>query len=130
MYLFEQSNFKVNKVNNGYKINVTVKNTGNVAGKDVVQVYLQKPYTDYDKKTNIEKASVELVGFDKTKLLQPNEKEEISIFVENELFKTYDSYGYKTYILEDGDYYLSIGDNAHNALNNILANKEKEIMSV
>ena len=122
---FEQSNFKVNKVNNGYKINVTVKNTGNVAGKDVVQVYLQKPYTEYDKKTNIEKASVELVGFDKTKLLQPNEKEEISIFVENELFKTYDSYGYKTYILEDGDYYLSIGDNAHNALNNILANKGK-----
>ena len=122
---FEQSGFKVEKVNNGYNVTVTVKNVGGVAGKDVVQIYLQKPYTDYDVEKRIEKASVELVGYAKTKQLQPGESQDVTVFVESESFKSYDAYGYGTYIVEAGDYYLSAGLNSHDALNNILAAKGK-----
>lgn len=124
---FVRSNFKVKEVDDGYNVSLTVKNTGNVSGKEVVQIYLQKPYTQYDKDTGIEKASVELVGYAKTKELKAGESEDVTVFVEKESFKTYDSYGHKTYIVEAGDYYLSAGVNAHDALNNILAEKGKKI---
>ncbi len=124
---FARSNFKVKEVDDGYNVSLTVKNTGTVAGKEVVQIYLQKPYTQYDKDTGIEKASVELVGYAKTKELKAGESEDVTVFVEKESFKTYDSYGHKTYIVEAGDYYLSAGVNAHDALNNILAEKGKKI---
>lgn len=123
---FEFSDYSVEEKENGdYEISVTVTNTGDVSGKEVVQVYLQKPYTEYDKSTGIEKASVELVGFGKTKLLAKDESEIVKVSVEKESLKTYDSYGYETYILEAGDYYLAIGSSAHDALNNILAAKGK-----
>ena len=122
---FEQSGFRVEKANGGYNVTVIVRNTGSVAGKDVVQVYLQKPYTEYDIRTGIEKASVELVGYAKTKQLKPGESQELTVFVDDESFKTYDSYGYGTYIVEAGDYYLAAGLNSHDALNNILAAKGK-----
>ena len=124
---FSKSGYKVVETNSGYQIKVNVTNTGKVAGKDVVQVYLQKPYTEYDKQKNIEKSAIELVGYQKTKLLEPNETQEISIFVEKELLKSYDTYGYGTYIVEPGDYYLATGDNSHDALNNILAQKGKKV---
>ena len=54
-------------------VKVTVTNTGNVAGKSVVEVYVQTPYTDYDRQNSVEKAAIQLVGFDKTNLLQPGE---------------------------------------------------------
>ena len=66
---------------------------------------------------------VELVGFAKTKLLEPNEKETLTVEVKGEDFKTYDSYNKRTYILEKGDYYLGVGTSSHNAINNILAKK-------
>lgn len=124
---FEYSDYDVIKKSNGdYEVTVTVTNVGSVKGKEVVEVYLQKSYTEYDKNTGVEKASVELVGFAKTALLNANGgSETVKITVDKESLKTYDSYGYKTYILEEGDYYLSIGTSAHDALNNILALKEK-----
>ncbi len=122
---FTKSNFKVSKANGGYKVSLNIKNTGTVAGKDVAQIYIQKPYTDYDKENCIEKPSVELVGYAKTKLLEPKESVDLTIFIDNESFKSYDSYGYKTYIVEAGDYYLALGENAHDATNNILAAKGK-----
>ena len=124
---FEQSGFKVKEVRGGYEVSVMVENTGNVPGKDVVQVYLQKPYTAYDIEKGIEKAAVELVGYAKTKTLKAGEKQELTIFVEKESFKSYDAYGYETYIVEAGDYYLSVGLNSHDALNNILAAKGKTV---
>lgn len=122
---FEHSGFTVNKTLTGYEAKVNVENVGSVPGKDVVQIYLQKPYTEYDKENNIEKASVELVGFGKTSLLDPDESEVVTINIDESEFKTYDSYNKKTYILEAGDYYLAEGNNAHDALNNILAKKDK-----
>ena len=118
---FEYSDYKVSKIDNGYNVKLNIKNTGNVAGKEVMQVYLQKPYTEYDKTNSIEKSAVELVGFAKTKELKPNEEQTLSINVDEYEFKTYDSYNKKTYILEKGDYYLAIGTDAHDANNNILS---------
>ncbi len=126
---FEYSDYNVSKNGDNYKVSLKVTNTGSVAGKDVVQIYLQKPYTEYDKQNKIEKASVELVGYAKTGLLEPNKSEKVEIDVSEYEFKSYDSYNKKTYILEKGDYYLAFGKNAHDALNNILAEKGKNTSS-
>ena len=123
---FEYSDYKVEKKGENYEISVKVTNTGNADGKEVVQVYLQKPYTSYDKEKGIEKSSVELVGFNKTSTLKANGGSEVvKITVKAEEMRTYDSYGYKTYILEAGDYYFAVGKSSHDALNNILAAKGK-----
>ena len=121
---FSYDGFKVDKEGEDYKISVTVTNTGSdYAGREVVQVYLQKPYTDYDKEKGIEKAAVELVGFTKTKKLSPGESQTVTVDVKGEDFKCYDADGEGTYILEKGDYYLAAGVSSHDALNNILAKK-------
>ena len=106
-----------------FNVKVTVKNTGSVAGKEVVQVYLQSPYTDYDRQNGIEKAAVELCGFAKTKLLGAGESETITINVPREELACYDRNGAKTYILDAGSYYLTAAHDAHEAANNVLAAK-------
>lgn len=118
---FEYSNYTVTENGDNFDVKVTVKNVGDVSGKEVVEVYLQKPYTQYDIENGIEKASVELVGYDKTKLLAKGETEEITISVSKERFKAYDANKAKTYILEDGNYYLTVANGAHEANNNILS---------
>ena len=121
---FEFSGFSVADQGNTLEVTVTVTNVGSqYSGKEVVQVYLQKPYTDYDKENGIEKASVELAGFAKTGMLAPGDSQTLTVTVEKEQFKSYDSYGARTYILDAGDYYLTVADNAHAAVNNILAAK-------
>lgn len=110
-----------------YQVTVTVTNTGDVAGKDVVQVYAQQPYTEFDTENGIEKSAVQLAGFGKTQILEPGENETLTVEVEREELASYDAKVNKTYIVENGDYYLAIGDNAHDALNNILAAKGKTV---
>lgn len=110
-----------------YTINVTVENTGTFAGKDVVEVYYQSEYTDFDRENNIEKSAVELCGFAKTKLLEPGEAETVTIEVAGSELTTYDAYVNKTYILEAGNYYIAAGADAHQALNNILSAKGYEV---
>ena len=102
-------------------VTATVTNTGKVAGKDVVQVYAQSPYTDYDKENKVEKAGVQLMDYVKTKELQPGESETVSTTFDMKYLASYDYTNAKTYIMDAGDYYLSIGNGAHDALNNILA---------
>lgn len=120
---FTWSDYKMTETANGFALNVTVKNTGSAAGKDVVQAYLQSPYTDYDKANGIEKSAVELVGFAKTDILQPGESQTVTIDVDKSTLKVFDAYGEGTYIVEAGDYYLTAAANAHAAANNILAAK-------
>jgi len=124
---FEYSNMKVNKKGNGrntvYEIKVTVKNVGEVAGRETVQVYLQKPYGEYNIENGIEAASVELVGFAKTKELAKDGTEELTIEVKERQFASYDSNNAKTYVRTAGDYFLAIGHDSHDAINNILAAK-------
>ena len=122
---FEYSEMQVayNAETDAYDISIKVKNTGSVAGKESVQIFLQKPYTEYDKATGVEAAAVELVAYDKTDVLEPGAEEVLTMSVDRRDFAKYDSYGHKTYILEEGEYYLAAGNGAHDAVNNILAAK-------
>ena len=101
----------------------TVTNTGKVAGKETVQLYVQSPYTTYDVENKVEKASVSLVGFDKTQELEPGESQELEMVVDGADIASYDAYGAETYILDAGTYYFTAATDAHNAVNNILAAK-------
>lgn len=111
--------------NDEFTFKVNVKNTGERAGKDVVQLYMQSPYTDYDRVNKVEKSSVQLVGFAKTNELAKGENQTIEIKVDGKEMRAYDEFGSKTYILEGGDYYFSLANNAHEAINNILSKKGK-----
>ncbi|MCH5350514.1 MAG: glycoside hydrolase family 3 C-terminal domain-containing protein [Clostridiales bacterium] len=107
-------------------VKVSVTNNGNRPGKDVVEVYVQSPYTQYDIDNKVEKSAVKLVQFGKTKKLQPGEKQELTIKFNIEDMKSYDQFGKGTYILEGSDdYYVTAASNAHTAINNILAAKGK-----
>jgi len=123
---FEYSNMSANynASTDMYEVTVTVTNTGDTySGKETVQIYSQSPYTEYDKKNGVEKASVTLCGFGKTDVLAPGQSETLKIDVEKRDLASYDAYGAKTYILDDGDYYLIAAKNAHDAVNNVLAAK-------
>ena len=104
-----------------YNVSVTVTNTGDIAGKETVQVYLSSPYTQYDIDNKIEKAAVQLVGFGKTQILEPGTSEVLTVQVDERDLASYDAYGAKTYILDAGTYYLTAATDAHDAANNVLA---------
>lgn len=106
-----------------YTMKVTVTNTGDVAGKETVQAYVSSPYTQYDIDNNVEKASVNLVGFEKTDILAPGASETLTIEIDGDYVASYDAYGAGTYILDAGDYYFTAATDAHNAANNVLAAK-------
>jgi len=122
---FEYSNmsYTFDKETSTYTIKVTVTNTGSVAGKETVQIYVSSPYTQYDITNKVEKASVSLVGFGKTKTLEPGKSEELTIVVDGDNVASYDAYGAGTYIMDEGDYYFTAATDAHNAANNVLAAK-------
>lgn len=114
---------KFDKETDRFAVAVTVTNTGSLAGKETVQVYAQSPYTQYDIDNGVEKASVVLCGFGKTQVLEPGKSETVTIYVDRRALASYDAYGTGTYILDAGNYYLSVATDAHNAVNNILAAK-------
>lgn len=116
---FAWSDMAVEETDGTYQVSVTVTNTGNTAGKDVVQVYVQAPYT----LGGVEKASVVLTGYGKTDIIEPGQSETVQITFTKDDFASYDENGEKTYILDAGTYYVSAGKNAHSALNNILSYK-------
>ncbi len=120
---FDYSDFSLTENGDNFTAQVTVTNSGDVAGKDVVEVYFQSPYTDYDRENLVEKSAVELCGFEKTGELAPGESETVSIDIPKETLRAYDYTNAKTYIVDDGTYYFAIGDDCHQALNNILAAK-------
>ena len=123
---FEQTldRVEVDWANKKATVTVTVKNTGDRDGKDVVQVYVQAPYTA----GGIEKSAVQLVAFDKTDMLTKKTGEQtLDIEVDLRDFASYDYENYGTYIMEKGKYYFAIGNGAHDALNNILAKQGKTV---
>ncbi len=93
-------------------LNVTVTNTGDVAGKDVVEVYYNPPYTN----GGIEKASANLAAFAKTDLLEPGSSQELTLSFNAEDMASYDEYNAKCYVLEAGDYTISINTDSHNVI--------------
>ncbi len=120
---FEYTDFTT--VDNGTTVDITltVTNVGAVAGKNAVQIYSQSPYTAYDVANKVEKASVNLVGFEKVSL-EAGESTSVTITVDKRDIASYDAYGAKTYILDEGTYYLTAANGSHNAINNILAAKK------
>ena len=102
---------------------VTVTNTGDVVGKDVVELYAQSPYTDYDRANGVEKPAVELVGYAKTKLLEPGESQELTVTFDESQLAAYDHNAARTWILDAGTYYVTAAHNAHDAANNVLTAK-------
>ena len=107
-----------------YTVRVQVTNTGEVAGKYAVPVYVQTPYGAYEMEYGVEKSAVNLVGFGKTGMLEANGgTETVEVEVDRYLLASYDSEGAQGYIISEGDNYFAVGTDAHDALNNILAAK-------
>lgn len=107
-----------------YTLTVTVKNTGNMAGKSVIEVYAQQPY---DASKKVEKSSIVFVGTEKTKELKPNETETVKVTVLKRDLASYDYLTAKSYVFDSGKYYFAIGDDAHDAMKNILEKKGKKV---
>ncbi len=104
---------------------VNVTNTGDVAGKSIVELYVQAPYTA----GGLEKAAVNLIGFGKTSVLEPGASEKVTVTFDPAYIASYDENAVKAdgtmgaWTLDAGTYYFSIGNGAHEALNNIIAAK-------
>lgn len=109
---FQQEMGEVTSDGTTVSFDVTVTNTGDVAGKDVVEVYYNPPYTN----GGIEKSAANLIEFEKTDLLDPGASQTISISFALEDMASYDTYGEGCYVLESGDYEISINTDAHNKI--------------
>lgn len=94
------------------KVSVDVTNTGDVAGKEVVELFFTPPYTN----GGIEKASTNLLDFAKTGELKPGESETVTISFKHEDLASYDDKGYKAYVLEQGDYEITLNEDSHTVL--------------
>lgn len=109
---FTQEMGAITETDDTISFDVTVTNTGDVAGKDVIEVYYNPPYTN----GGIEKATANLITFEKTEELQPGDSQTINITFNKEDMSSYDSYNAAAYVLEAGDYGISIRANSHNII--------------
>ena len=98
-----------NEEENTFEFNVKVTNTGDVAGKEVVQIYVNAPYTQ----GGIEKSHVTLAGFGKTGTIEPGESETVTVSVDKDYICSYDYKNAKCYVLDEGDYNFILSENAH-----------------
>ena len=126
---FEQTldELTVDLENKTATVTVTVTNTGDVAGSDVVQLYVSAPYTPYDKEHGVEKAGVQLLDYARTGELAPGESETVTIAADMQYMASWDSSAENAvgtsgnYILDAGSYYFAVGNGAHDAANHVLA---------
>ena len=109
---FEQKMGDVSHKDGKVTFDVTVTNTGDTAGKDVVEVYYNPPYTD----GGIEKASKNLVAFEKTGKLEPGASETVKIEFDDDDMASYDNKNAKAWVLEKGDYDISIQSDSHHVI--------------
>lgn len=109
---FTQEMGEITESDGTISFDVTVTNTGDVAGKDVVEVYYNPPYTN----GGIEKASANLIAFEKTETLEPGASETVTISFKAEDMASYDYQNAKAYVLEAGNYEISINSDSHNVI--------------
>ena len=121
---FEQKMGAIKEKDGSITFDVTVTNTGSVAGKDVIEVYYNPPY----KNGGIEKATANLIAFDKTNILQPGESETVSISIAVEDMASYDHKNEKAYILEAGKYEISINKDSHTVIDQQVYKVKKDIV--
>ena len=121
-YEYNLDKLDYNSDTDTFTATVTVSNTGDRDGKATVELYAQTPYTDYDKQNNVEKSSIQLLGYDKIDVAA-GASETVTVDVPGYFLASYDANGAKGYILDAGDYYFAVGNGAHEALNNVLAAK-------
>lgn len=121
---FTQEMSELDVSNGEISVEVKVTNIGDVAGKDVVEIYYNPPYTN----GGIEKSSVNLIAFDKTDLLEPGESQIITLSFSEEDMASYDTYGNGCYALESGNYEISLRTDSHNVLDKKIYNVENEIV--
>ena len=121
---FTQKMGKITETDGKISFDVTVTNTGNTAGKDVVEVYFNPPYTN----GGIEKASANLIEFEKTELLEPGASQTVTITFDAEEMASYDYKNEKAYVLEEGDYIISINSDSHRILDQKTYSVEETIV--
>ena len=109
---FTQEMGEIKEADGVLSVDVTVTNTGDVAGRDVVQLYYNPPYTN----GGIEKATANLVAFDKTDVLDPGASATYTLTWKVEDMASFDTYGHGCYVVEQGDYVISINADSHNIL--------------
>ena len=121
---FEQKMGELKEKDGQISVDVEVTNTGNVAGKDVVEVYYKPPYTN----GGIEKSSANLIEFAKTDLLQPGESQTVTVTFSIEDMASYDENNAKAYVLEKGDYVISINSDSHTVLDQKTYTADKDVV--
>ena len=121
---FEQKMGELEEKDGQISVDVEVTNTGDVAGKDVVEVYYKPPYTN----GGIEKASANLIEFAKTDLLQPGESQTVTVTFSIEDMASYDENTAKAYVLEKGDYMISINSDSHTVLDQKTYTADKDVV--
>lgn len=121
---FTYENFSMTDAGDGFTFTVDVKNTSDRDGRHSVLIFMQSPYTQYDKENGVEKAAIELVGYTKVDV-PANSAVTAAVSVAKSEMRAYDANGAKTYIVDAGNYYFSVGNGAHDALNNVLALKSR-----
>ena len=121
---FEQTMSDLTVDGDTISFDVTVTNTGSVAGKNVVEVFYNPPYTN----GGIEKATANLVAFDKTDILEPGASQTLTISFKAEEMASYDTYGEAAYVLEAGDYVISINSDSHTVLDSRVYNVPETIV--
>ena len=121
---FEQKMGELEEKDGQISVDVEVTNTGDVAGKDVVEVYYQPPYTN----GGIEKSSANLIEFAKTDLLQPGESQMVTVTFSIEDMASYDENNAKAYVLEKGDYVISINSDSHTVLDQKTYTADKDVV--
>ncbi len=119
---FSYDSLTMEESGDSFVFTVQLTNTGSVDGAEAVQIYMQSPYTEYDRENGIEKASVELVGYTKVSVAA-GETVTVTVEVDKSELRSYDANNAQTYIVDAGNYYFSTGNGSHEALNNILAAK-------
>lgn len=111
-------------VNGNITAVIEVKNNSNQDGKFLTQLYVQQPYTDYDRTNLVEKSAVMFLNSAKVDVAAGKSKE-VTITIPTKYLASYDANNAKTYILDAGDYYFTAAAGAHEAVNNILAAQGK-----
>lgn len=120
---FSYSDYSIKEKNGKIEVSLTVRNDGSVAGKDAVGIYFQSPYTQYDIQNKVEKATVNLAAFAKTDVIEPGKTQKVTVSFAIDDMKSYDYKGAKSYIMDNGTYYITAARDAHEAANNILAKR-------